>query len=365
MFRLLEGALFGDGERTAMKRREEPVPALSAGLSHAVLAGMLALVMSPVLLQVYRGQPAHHQRNADASPPAAATPPTAGVAQPAENQQAKDEWPADDIARAKEQCAHVLAAVPAEYDMQEPIRKGECGLPAPVSLKSVGSAPKVVFDPPIEVNCAMVAALDNWVKTTLQPKARERFKSPVVSIIGGSGYSCRNIYNLPNARLSQHALANAVDIGAFSLQNGKTIAVLKGWGLTARDIVARKKALAEAKAKEKAAKAKADAAGTPAAEKVSIDAASAKQAKQITRASLISPLPKSPLSQSKTAPAVNVAELEKSINEKPTSEALFLRSLHDGACGQFGTVLGPEANDPHRNHFHLDLIPRRNRSVCE
>ena len=89
----------------------------------------------------------------------------------------------------------------------------------------------------------MVAALDKWVKTTLQPKARERFKSPVVRILGGSGYSCRNIYNLPNARLSQHALANAVDIGAFSFQNGKTIAVLKGWGLTARDIVARKKAL--------------------------------------------------------------------------------------------------------------------------
>ena len=85
----------------------------------------------------------------------------------------------------------------------------------------------------------------------------------------------------------------------------------------------------------------------------------------MTKASLISPLPKSPLRQSKTAPAVNVAELEKSINEKPTTEALFLRSLHDGACGPFGTVLGPEANDPHRNHFHLDLIPRRNRSVCE
>ncbi len=50
---------------------------------------------------------------------------------------------------------------------------------------------------------------------------------------------------------------------------------------------------------------------------------------------------------------------------KPTKEALFLRAIHSGACGPFGTVLGPEANDPHRNHFHLDLIPRRSRGYCE
>jgi hypothetical protein len=355
-----------------MKRREEPIPALSAGLSHALLAGVIILAIFPVLHRLYRGEPISFQRPAVATgqpapaassapslPGAVATPGTQG-----EVQVVKDEWPADEIVRAKEQCMHVLSATAADVEMQEPIKKGECGLPAPVSLKSVGSSPKVIFDPPLQVNCAMVAALDKWVKATLQPKARERFKSPVVRILGGSGYSCRNIYNLPNARLSQHALANAVDIGAFSLQNGRTIAVLKGWGLTARDIVARKQALAEAKAKAKTKAAKGEVAGTPSSDKVGANAASAKQGKQVTQASLIS-LPKSPLGKSKSAPAVDVAELEKSITEKPSTEALFLRSLHDGACSQFGTVLGPEANDPHRNHFHLDLIPRRNRSVCE
>lgn len=354
-----------------MKRREEPIPALSAGLSHALVAGVVVLAMLPVLQRVYRGEPPQYQRTADANPPAPAAPSTqppgaaaAPDVPPAEKQEIKDEWPADEVVRAKEQCMHLLSATAADVEMQEPIRKGECGLPAPVLLKSVGSSPKVVFDPPVEVNCALAAALDTWVKTTLQPKARERFKSPVVRISGGSGYSCRNIYNLPNARLSQHALANAVDIGAFSFQNGKTIAVMKGWGLTARDIAARKKALAEAKAKAKAAQAKGGG-EAPADDTVSADAATAKQGKQVTKASLISPLPKSPLRQSKAALAANAAELEKSLAEKPTSEALFLRSIHGGACGAFGTVLGPEANDPHRSHFHLDLIPRRNRSVCE
>jgi hypothetical protein len=43
----------------------------------------------------------------------------------------------------------------------------------------------------------------------------------------------------------------------------------------------------------------------------------------------------------------------------------FLREVHKGACGIFGTVLGPGANEAHRNHFHLDLTPRRTAAVCE
>jgi hypothetical protein len=44
--------------------------------------------------------------------------------------------------------------------------------------------------------------------------------------------------------------------------------------------------------------------------------------------------------------------------------AAFLRDIHDGACQIFGTVLGPEANDAHKNHFHLDMTERR-RPLCD
>jgi hypothetical protein len=47
------------------------------------------------------------------------------------------------------------------------------------------------------------------------------------------------------------------------------------------------------------------------------------------------------------------------------AEASFLRRLHKGACGPFGTVLGPEANEAHRDHFHLDLAPRKRSAFCE
>ena len=36
-------------------------------------------------------------------------------------------------------------------------------------------------------------------------------------------------------------------------------------------------------------------------------------------------------------------------------ERAFLREVHDGACRQFNTVLGPEADGFHRDHFHMDL----------
>lgn len=33
----------------------------------------------------------------------------------------------------------------------------------------------------------------------------------------------------------------------------------------------------------------------------------------------------------------------------------FLRALHKSACRRFGTVLGPDYNAAHYNHFHLDM----------
>ncbi|MDP1931413.1 MAG: extensin family protein [Gammaproteobacteria bacterium] len=39
--------------------------------------------------------------------------------------------------------------------------------------------------------------------------------------------------------------------------------------------------------------------------------------------------------------------------EVPDSSA-FLRDVHSSACAYFGTVLGPDYNAPHANHFHLD-----------
>ena len=41
--------------------------------------------------------------------------------------------------------------------------------------------------------------------------------------------------------------------------------------------------------------------------------------------------------------------------ENASLEGLFLRTVHKAACSMFTTVLGPEADQYHRDHFHFDL----------
>lgn len=45
-------------------------------------------------------------------------------------------------------------------------------------------------------------------------------------------------------------------------------------------------------------------------------------------------------------------------------DARFLRSIRDSACEYYGTVLSPDYNAAHADHFHLDQAARSFGSVC-
>ena len=50
----------------------------------------------------------------------------------------------------------------------------------------------------------------------------------------------------------------------------------------------------------------------------------------------------------------------------PSGKTDFLRAAHRSACKLFNTVLGPEANNAHQNHFHVDMAERiKNTKICE
>jgi hypothetical protein len=74
------------------------------------------------------------------------------------------------------------------------------------------------------------------------------------------------------------------------------------------------------------------------------------------------------------AEAIDIAEFVTAKGERVNllahwdagdERAQFLRDIHAGACKIFGTVLGPEANEAHSNHFHVDIAKRRHSAVCE
>lgn len=77
-------------------------------------------------------------------------------------------------------------------------------------------------------------------------------------------------------------------------------------------------------------------------------------------------------SEHATADAVDIAAFRLADGTRITlvgdweakgSKARFLRDVRDGACGAFSTVLSPDYNAAHRDHFHLDQAKRMWR-VC-
>ena len=79
------------------------------------------------------------------------------------------------------------------------------------------------------VTCQLARALNTWLDKTVLPKAEVLFGSPVAKLHNASSYVCRNRYHDAYQPLSEHALANAIDIPEFVLASGERITVLDNW----------------------------------------------------------------------------------------------------------------------------------------
>lgn len=190
------------------------------------------------------------------------------------------EWSSEEIAEAREQCGRLLAKAIFDFEELDPIRKGICGTPAPISLNSVSAGETVSIRPAAKLNCTMASYFHRWMVEIVQPSARTHLETEITGVINVASYHCRTRYNDPSQRISQHAFANALDLAGFITAKGEQITVEKFW-------------------------------------------------------------------------------------KGETPQSLFLREIHAGACKLFGTVLGPEANAAHHDHFHLDMTKRRHGSYCE
>ena len=118
------------------------------------------------------------------------------------------------------------------------------------------------------VQCHVATEFTNWARFGVDRAAREILGSPLARIETFGSYSCRNVAG--TERRSAHARAEAIDVSAFVLENGRRISLKEDW-----------------------------------------DGGSA-------------------------------------------AEREFLRVVHSSACKRFGTVLGPEYNKAHEDHFHLE-----------
>lgn len=279
------------------------------------------------------------------------------------------EWAPEEIAAAQAQCKAMLAKIDAVTLSEAPFRKGECGTPAPVRLVSIGKKPEVSLSPPPILTCDMVGALHAWLTKDLQPLARKTLGADVIKIESMSDYSCRNAYGRTKTKLSEHGRANALDIRGFMTAKGETVAVLTGWGDTQRDIAARELALKKAAEKAAAKAAEAALTSAPAAAPAAAGAAATSN-KTIpadgpaVRKTILEGLP-----AAANEPAFGVAPARlggpAAAPAPPARMTTFLKGAHAAACRIFGTTLGPEANNAHRNHFHVDMAPRARTKICD
>ncbi len=166
------------------------------------------------------------------------------------------------------ECRAVLERSQIAFTALPETGEGECARPDRTRLGDYPLAP----DTPA-VTCPVAAALELWRRESVAPAARNILGSDLARIEHLGAFSCRRMYGGADGPWSEHATANAIDIAAFVLEDGRRISVLGDW-------------------------------------------------------------------------------------DGEGDKAAFLRAVRDGACGSFATVLSPDYNAAHADHFHLDQDDR-------
>ena len=98
-----------------------------------------------------------------------------------------------------------------------------CGVAEPVKVTEVAG---IRLSQAAIMDCTTAAALHTWVERGVKPNFR---KTPVVELKVAGHYVCRTRNHKKGAKISEHGKGRAIDISGFTLANGKTISILKGW----------------------------------------------------------------------------------------------------------------------------------------
>lgn len=125
--------------------------------------------------------------------------------------------PPDDTA-----CRTRLKRLGVDFEPLPPIAEGQCTAPLP--LKVTKFADGVVLPQGATLTCQAAEALARWV-TEVQVEAERALKHPLTGLELGGSYVCRGQNHDVDAKLSEHAFANAADIMGFAFAGRASIPV--------------------------------------------------------------------------------------------------------------------------------------------
>lgn len=106
---------------------------------------------------------------------------------------------------------------------------GVCPLHNVVRVRDFGP---VSLNSSFLASCPLALSSALFVSQQARPLTKTWTGSELVRIEHLGSYACRNIYHRPDARRSEHATAEALDISAFRLANGERVTILHGWRST-------------------------------------------------------------------------------------------------------------------------------------
>jgi hypothetical protein len=99
-----------------------------------------------------------------------------------------------------------------------------CGGPDVVQLERIilTDRTEVAIEPPATLRCEMAEAVVSFVRQDLAPAAAA-MGSPLSAIENFDSYECRGRNRVAGAKLSEHGLANALDIRSVRLKDGRVM----------------------------------------------------------------------------------------------------------------------------------------------
>ena len=99
---------------------------------------------------------------------------------------------------------------------------GDCGATDVVRLEAIIQPDKsrVTLSPAATMRCTMAEALANWVREDLTATTAQLGSAPR-TLDNYASYDCRGRNRVAGARISQHGLANAIDVRGVHLANGR------------------------------------------------------------------------------------------------------------------------------------------------
>lgn len=127
------------------------------------------------------------------------------------------------VALSRTSCGDAASFVAAFTKMDEVDGRGQCGIENPIAVSAL-TVNAVAVTPTATLNCAVTKAVADWMREAVIGAAEAELGAKPARIVNASSYACRSRGH-KGRRLSEHAYGNALDIGAFVLEDGRRIDV--------------------------------------------------------------------------------------------------------------------------------------------